>query len=209
MAADPFELKRREMTAQQLKARGIQDPRVLKAMEEIPRHLFVPSEARDHSYDDRPLPVGFDQTISQPYIVALMTEQLQIRPESKVLEIGTGSGYQAAVLARLAAEVHSIERIPELAEAATGRLESLGIRNVRIRVGDGSRGWPEAAPFDAITVTACAAQPPEPLLQQLADGGRLVIPLGLALHQTLTRIERHGDSFASHPICGCVFVPLL
>ena len=208
MVADPFELKRRKMVAEQLKARGIQNERVLRVMAEIPRHLFVPPGEEDKAYDDHPLSIGSDQTISQPYIVALMTEQLHLTPESKVFEIGTGSGYQAAVLARLAAEVYSIERIPELAESAARRLESLGIRNVKIRVADGSQGWPEVAPFGGIIVTACAAKPPEPLLQQLADGGRMVIPLGEGLNQTLTRIERRGDSLDPRPICGCVFVPL-
>jgi len=209
MVADPFELKRREMVAQQLKARGIQDQRVLQAMEEIPRHLFVPADVQSQSYDDRPQPIGADQTISQPYIVALMTEQLGLVPESKVLEIGTGSGYQTAVLARLAREVYSIERIPELAAEAARRLESLGIRNVQIRVGDGSQGWPEAAFYDGILVTACAAKLPDLLVAQLADGGRMVIPLGEGLQQTLTLIERCGGTLESHPICGCLFVPLL
>lgn len=197
------------MVSDQLKARGIHDERVLQAMEEIPRHLFVPTDARDQSYDDRPLPIGADQTISQPYIVALMTENLRLRPEAKVLEIGTGSGYQAAVLARLAAQVYSVERIPELAAEAARRLESLGIHHVRMRVGDGSQGWPEEAPFDGVLITACAAKLPELLAQQLADGGRMVIPLGQGLNQTLTLIERRGSALESHPICGCLFVPLI
>ena len=208
MATNPFELKRREMVAQQLKARGIQDQRVLQVMEEIPRHLFVPPEVQSQAYDDRPLSVGFDQTISQPYIVALMTEQFRLRSGARVLEIGTGSGYQAAVLARLAARVYSIERIPELAEAAVLRLESLGIRNVQVRVGDGSQGWLEASPYDAIIVTACAAKLPETLVAQLTDVGRMVIPLGEGLNQTLTLLERRGDSLVTHPICGCLFVPM-
>ena len=208
MATDPFELARRKMVAEQLRARGIRDERVLQVMEGIPRHGFVPLEAQNQSYDDRPLPVGFDQTISQPYMVALMTEQLRLRSGAKVLEIGTGSGYQSAILSHLASEVYSIERIPELAKTAAHRLELLGIRNVKIRVGDGSQGWPEAAPFDGIIVTACAAKLPEPLAAQLAGGGRMVIPLGEGLQQTLTLIERRGDSLEPRPICGCVFVPL-
>jgi len=208
MADDPLQEKRNRMVAQQLLDRGIRDPKVLRAMAEIPRHLFVPPEEREEAYGDRPLPIGADQTISQPYIVALMTEQLRLRPETKVLEIGTGSGYQAAVLARLATQVYSVERIPELAAQAARRLESLGIRNVQTRVGDGSQGWPEAAPFNGIIVTACAAELPEPLTQQLAAGGRMVIPLGRGQQQTLMLIERRGDTLESHSICGCLFVPM-
>lgn len=208
MTDDPLQEKRNRMVAQQLLDRGIRDPKVLRAMAEIPRHLFVPPAEQEEAYGDRPLPIGADQTISQPYIVALMTEQLGLKPEFRVLEIGTGSGYQAAVLARLVAQVYSIERIPELAAWAARRLESLGIRNVQTRVGDGSQGWHEAAPFDGILVTACAAELPEPLTQQLADGGRMVIPIGQAQRQTLMLIERRGDTFESHSICGCLFVPM-
>ena len=208
MVDDPLQEKRNQMVAQQLLDRGIRDPKVLRAMAEIPRHLFVPPEEQEEAYGDRPLPIGADQTISQPYIVALMTEHLRLRSELKVLEIGTGSGYQAAVLARLATQVYSIERIPELAAQAARRLESLGIRNVQTRVGDGSQGWTEAAPFDGIIVTACAAELPEPLTQQLADRGRMVIPLGQGLRQTLMLIERRGDTLESSSICSCVFVPL-
>ncbi len=196
------------MVKEQLQGRGIRDPRVLAVMAEIPRHLFVPAELAEEAYEDHPLSIGAEQTISQPYIVALMTEQLHLEPKSKVLEIGTGSGYQTAVLSRMAKEVYSIERLPELGSQAARRLESLGISNVHLRVGDGSQGWPEEAPFDAAIVTACAEELPGPLAAQLADGGRMVVPLGEALNQTLTLIERHGDQLESRPICGCVFVPL-
>ena len=209
MLADRFELPRRRMVEEQLRGRGIRDPQVLQVMGEIPRHLFVPSDRAEQSYEDRPLPIGGEQTISQPYIVALMTEQLGLKPETRVLEIGTGSGYQTAVLSKLAEEVYSIERLPELAEQAARRLESLSISNVRLRVGDGAQGWAEAAPFDGIIVTAFAEKPPDRLLSQLAVGGRMVIPLGAALQQTLTRIERRGGRLESQPICGCLFVPLL
>jgi len=207
---DPsFESARCRMVEEQLRARGIRDSRVLRAMGEIPRHLFVPPELAEAAYEDHPLSIGAEQTISQPYIVALMTEQLRLRPESKVLEIGTGSGYQAAVLSRMAKEVYSIERLPELGSQAARRLESLGISNVHLRVGDGSQGWPEEAPFDAVIVTACAEKLTELPAAQLTDGGRMVIPLGEGLNQTLTLIERRGDSLESQPLCGCVFVPLL
>jgi protein-L-isoaspartate(D-aspartate) O-methyltransferase len=196
------------MVEEQLRGRGIRDARVLRAMGEIPRHLFVPPELADKAYEDHPLSIGAEQTISQPYIVALMTQQLGLKPTSKVLEIGTGSGYQAAVLSKLAKEVYSVERIPELGSQAARRLRSLGVSNVCLRVGDGSQGWPEEAPFDDIIVTACAEKLPELLAAQLADGGRMVIPLGEALHQTLTRIERRGNQLEARPICGCVFVPL-
>ena len=196
------------MVQEQLSARGIRDLNVLRAMQEIPRHRFVPPDQAEQAYEDRPLSIGSEQTISQPYIVALMTERLRLKPASRVLEIGTGSGYQAAVLSKLAGEVYSMERIPELADSAARRLESLGISNVHLRVGDGSQGWPEAAPFDGIIVTACAGELPRPLAAQLADGGRMVIPLGEKLHQTLNLIERRGDALESQPICGCVFVPL-
>ena len=208
MVPDPLAGERGRMIADQLFARGISDAKVLRAMSEIPRDLFVPPDQRAQAYSDRPLPIGGEQTISQPYIVALMTQELRLQPASRVLEIGTGSGYQAAVLSRLASEVYSVERIPELAEEAFRRLESLDIRNVKLRVGDGAQGWPQAAPFDGIIVTAFAEEPPGPLLSQLVDGGRMVIPLGTSLQQTLTWIERRGDSLESHPICGCLFVPL-
>lgn len=208
-APDPFAEDRTRMLTEHLLDRGIGNPAVLRAFSDIPRHLFVPPELQAEAYADRPLRIGGGQTISQPYIAALMTEKLQLHPGHKVLEVGTGSGYQTAVLAKLGAQVYSIERIPELFEQASRLLETLGIKNVRFRVGDGAQGWTEEAPFDAILVAACARQIPEPLLKQLKDGGRMVIPVGDGPNQTLTLVERQGDTAATHSLCGCAFVPLL
>ncbi len=209
MTADRFALRREKMVGEQLRARGIRDTAVLKAMEEIPRHLFVPPDLAEEAYEDHPLSIGQDQTISQPYIVALMTEQLRLKPGARVLEVGTGSGYQTAVLSKLAQEVYSVEVIPQLSEQAAGRLELMLVDNVHLKVDDGSLGWPDAAPFDGIIVTAAAAKVPDRLAAQLADGGRMVIPVGEALKQTLTRVERHGELLKPHPVCECVFVPLV
>ncbi len=205
----PFELQRRQMVSDQLVARGIRDPKLLAVMGEIPRHGFVPIEHRAESYTDHPVPIGSGQTISQPYMVALMTEQLRLNPTARVLEVGGGSGYQAAVLSRLAASVYSMERIPELAQGASEVLRQLKISNVEIRVGDGSLGWPEAAPFDGILVTAAGSQVPPALVEQLAEGGRLVMPVGSLLDQTLTVVERRGGKEEVRSVCGCVFVPLI
>jgi protein-L-isoaspartate(D-aspartate) O-methyltransferase len=169
---------RARMVDQQIKARGIKDERVLQAMAKVPRHEFVPDKERADAYDDGPLPIGHGQTISQPYIVALMTDEAKPRPEHRVLEIGTGSGYQAAVLAELVKEVYTIELVPELADEAKDRLKRLGYKNVHARAGDGYKGWPEAAPFDAVVVTCGADHVPEPLFEQLKPGGVLVIPVG-------------------------------
>jgi protein-L-isoaspartate(D-aspartate) O-methyltransferase len=169
---------RDRMVATQLESRGIDDARVLAAMRAVPRHEFVPSDMASRAYDDTPLPIGHEQTISQPYIVALMTELAAVRPGAKVLEIGTGSGYQAAVLAELAKDVYSIEIVEPLARRAAETLRRLGYARVHLRTGDGYRGWPEAAPFDAVIVTAAPGKVPAPLLEQLAPGGRLVIPVG-------------------------------
>ena len=169
---------REEMVRSQIERRGVRDPRVLAAMRKVPRHEFVPAGVRDRAHDDGPLPIGHRQTISQPYIVALMTELAAVTPTSKVLEIGTGSGYQAAVLAELAREVYSIEIVEPLAREADATLRRLGYERVRLRTGDGYRGWPEAAPFDAIVVTAAPGSVPKPLIEQLAPGGRLVVPVG-------------------------------
>ncbi|MBI3963293.1 MAG: protein-L-isoaspartate(D-aspartate) O-methyltransferase [Deinococcus sp.] len=166
------------MIEYQIVARGVHDPRVLEALRTVPRHQFVPPEYVDDAYDDRPLEIGFGQTISQPYIVAYMTELLAPLPQHRVLEIGTGSGYQAAVLAELVAQVYSVEIIPELGTAAQERLKRLGYENVQVRIADGWLGWPERAPFDRILVTAAVSQIPPPLLEQLRPGGRLVMPLG-------------------------------
>ncbi len=176
-AGDQAELRDRMVTTQ-LEARGIDDARVLAAMRAVPRHEFVPSDMSARAYDDTPLPIGHEQTISQPYIVALMTELAAIRPGAKVLEVGTGSGYQAAVLAELAKDVYSIEIVEPLARRAAETLRRLGYGRVHLRTGDGYRGWPDAAPFDAVIVTAAPGKVPAPLLEQLAPGGRLVIPVG-------------------------------
>jgi protein-L-isoaspartate(D-aspartate) O-methyltransferase len=197
------------MVEQQIAARGVSDPRVLAAMREVPRHLFVPAGRRAEAYDDRPVPIGEGQTISQPYMVALMTAVLAPRETDRVLEIGTGSGYQTAVLARLAASVISIERHRPLASEAAGRLRDLDLDNVRIVVGDGTEGWPEEAPFDRILVTAGAPAVPETLRSQLADGGRLVIPVGPPGLQRLTTVDRYGDRFETREGEACTFVPLI
>jgi protein-L-isoaspartate(D-aspartate) O-methyltransferase len=175
---DPIDAKRQAMVDQQLKARDITDPRVLAAMGKVPRNRFVPEDLHALAYEDHPLPIGSGQTISQPYIVALMTQWAEVKPGDKVLEVGTGSGYQAAILAELTDRVFSIELLPELAEAARTRLRDLGYGRVQVRTGDGYQGWPEEAPFDAILVTATAPEVPPALKEQLKEGGRLVIPVG-------------------------------
>jgi protein-L-isoaspartate(D-aspartate) O-methyltransferase len=176
--SDADAARRARMVESQIVARGVRDLRVLEAMREVPRHLFVDASQRSEAYEDHPLPIAGHQTISQPYIVALMTELLDVQPGEAVLEIGTGSGYQSAVLAKLARQVYSIEIVPELAREAADRLKRLGYTNVAVREGDGYRGWPEHAPFDAIIVTATPERIPEPLLDQLAPNGRMVIPVG-------------------------------
>jgi protein-L-isoaspartate(D-aspartate) O-methyltransferase len=175
---DPFAERRVRMVETQIAARGVRNPRVLEAMRNVPRHFFVDPPQREQAYEDHPLPIAGNQTISQPYIVALMTELLDLEPGDKVLEIGTGSGYQSAVLGRLAGEVYTIEIVPELARSAAEKLKELGYRNVEVREGDGYRGWPEHAPFDGIIVTAAPERIPQPLIDQLAPGGRMVIPVG-------------------------------
>ena len=201
--------RRLDMVTTQLAARGVRDARVLEAMREVPRHLFVPESARHEAYDDRPLPIGEAQTISQPYMVAVMTQALAPLEADRVLEIGTGSGYQTAILARLAGSVVSIERHAALAARARTVLDSLGITNVDIHVGDGTEGWPDDAPFDRILVTAGAPNVPESLRQQLADGGRLVIPVGASGFQHVTIVDRHGDQYTERQGDACVFVPLI
>ena len=191
-----YQEKRRRMVREQISSRGVKDLRVLKAMEKVPRHLFVPPSLIDQAYDDTPLPIGFKQTISQPYTVAFMTELLELKGDEKVLEIGTGSGYQTAILAELAKEVYSIERIPELLEEAKKRLKELGYENVHLKVGDGTQGWKQYAPYQAIIVTAGAPSPPPPLLEQLDEGGRLVIPVGDRYSQEMWRIRKiKGEIF--------------
>jgi protein-L-isoaspartate(D-aspartate) O-methyltransferase len=201
--------KRKAMVSSQIEARGIRDPLVLKAMSEVPRHLFVPAGLVDAAYEDNPLPIGEGQTISQPYIVALMTGSLKLKGGEKVLEVGTGSGYQAAVLGRIAGSVFTIEIHPGLARRAAETLKRLGFANVRVRPGDGFFGWPEEAPFDAIVVTAAAPKVPPPLFAQLAEGGRLVLPLGAAAAvQRLTVVtKRNGQPWVESTL-DVRFVPM-
>jgi protein-L-isoaspartate(D-aspartate) O-methyltransferase len=204
-----FHRLREKMVRQQIAARGVSDRRVIEAMLRVPRHLFVPEEMRDRAYEDTPLPIGGGQTISQPYMVAWMTELLETKKGDRILEVGTGSGYQAAILCELCEMVYSVEKQPGLAKAAEERLTSLGYHNFRLRVGDGTVGWPEEAPFDGIIVTAGAPSVPEPLLEQLAEGGRLVIPVGPTGMQMLKRIRREGNEFKYSDEGACVFVPLV
>jgi protein-L-isoaspartate(D-aspartate) O-methyltransferase len=206
--ADDFVTLRIRMVAEQLAARDITDARVLEAMRQVPRHCFVPDDLQNLAYRDGPLPIGNNQTISQPYIVALMTQMLELRPDDIVLEIGTGSGYQAAVLCRLARFVYSLERYSALAERASVKLAELGYKNVDVHVGDGSQGLPDMAPFDAIIVTAAAPAIPGPLRAQLADGGRLVLPIGDQQQQLLQRVRRSGDSWQIEHQIPVMFVPL-
>ena len=197
------------MVEEQLRRRGISDPRVLHAMAKVPRHLFVPENYQPAAYEDRPLSIGEGQTISQPYMVAVMTQSLDLEGRERVLEIGTGSGYQAAILAELSQKVYTIERIPLLMERARKGLQGLGYTNLSYRTGDGSKGWPEEAPFDGIIVTAGAPETPKTLKSQLAERGRLVIPTGPRYTQTLYKVTRKGDHFIEEDITGCVFVPLV
>jgi protein-L-isoaspartate(D-aspartate) O-methyltransferase len=197
------------MVLEQISARGLDDPRLLAAFESVPRHLFVPEKWRSAAYQDHPLPIGFGQTISQPYTVALMTSLLQLVGEERVLEVGTGSGYQAAILGRMAGEVHTIELIPELAARAEKLLGELGVGNITVYAGDGSLGWPESAPYAGIMVTAAAPKAPGPLLEQLAEGGRLVIPVSRRWRDQLLKvITRRDQEFIEQVIAGVAFVPL-
>ena len=206
---DAYGEERLLMVEEQLRARGIRDERVLEAMARVPRHEFVSEEHRDEAYEDHPIPIGEGQTISQPFVVAAMLEALALRPEDVVLEVGTGSGYETAVLAELVRTVHSIERIAILAERARAVLQRLGYSNITVVHGDGSEGLPEAAPFDAIVVSAAAPRVPAPLLDQLRDGGRLVIPVGSGFAQELQLVRKIGTSATTLYLDGVRFVPLI
>lgn len=209
-AQDPSVAERARMVQTQIAARDVRDERVLAAMRDVPRHLFVPADLRREAYDDRPLSIGYEQTISQPYIVALMTQLAAVKPTDRVLEVGTGSGYQAAVLSTLAAEVYTIELTEPLGQAAAERLTALGYANVRTRIGDGYGGWPDAAPFDAIVVTAAPEHVPGALIDQLKAGGRLVIPVGPTFDtQDLELIEKDADGHIhKRSVAPVRFVPL-
>ena len=197
------------MVDQQLKPRGIKDERVLAAMAKVPREQFVPVDQRGDAYEDGPLPIGYDQTISQPYIVAFMTEQLRPKATDRVLEIGTGSGYEAAILAELVKDVYTIEIVGPLAKTAEATLQRLGYKNVHLKVGDGYQGWPEEAPFDAIIVTCAPDKVPQPLTNQLKDGGRLVIPVGERFAQQLYLLEKKNGRLRESTTLPVRFVPMI
>ena len=209
MRVQDFQKERLAMVEGQLRKRDIADPRVLGAMAAIPRHAFVSAEYQVAAYEDRPLPIGEGQTISQPYMVAVMTQSLDLKGEERVLEVGTGSGYQTAILAELAKTIFTVERLQALIQRAQKILQELGYANIFFFAGDGTKGWPEKAPFDGIIVTAGAPEIPQTLTSQLADGGRLVIPVGPRYTQTLYKVTRKGNRFTEEEITGCVFVPLV
>lgn len=204
-----FEVLGKRMVEEQLIPRGIKNERVLEAFRKIERHKFVPQELAASAYADYPLPIGEGQTISQSYIVALMTESLGLTGEEKVLEIGTGSGYQTAILSQLAKEVYSIERLEILAKKAEEKLKAMGYANIKLRCGDGTLGWPEEAPFDRIIITAAGPRIPLPLSEQLKEGGKIILPLGENSIQLLTLAEKRKGKLEFSEICKCVFVPLL
>jgi protein-L-isoaspartate(D-aspartate) O-methyltransferase len=209
VADDPVTLQRERMVADQVESRGVRNPDVLRVMRATPRHLFVPTGVRFMAYEDRPLPIGYGATISQPYVVALMTELLAPAKKHRILEIGSGSGYQAAILGQLAAEVYSVEIVPELARSAAKTLRELGYTNITVRQGDGYKGWPERASFDGIMVTAAPPEIPQALVAQLSRGGRLVAPIGSMWNQELIVIEKKADGRISRRSMGAVsFVPM-
>lgn len=207
-SSSEFASGRQRMVEEQLKPRGIRDERVLAAMAKVPREEFVPENLRAQSYSDSALPIGHDQTISQPFIVAFMTEQLRAQPTDRVLEIGTGSGYQTAVLAELVKDVYTIEIIEPLAKDASARLARLDYKNAHVKVGDGFQGWPEVAPFDSIIVTCAPDKVPQPLTQQLKEGGRMIIPVGNGLDQQLFLLEKKDGQMAERAILPVRFVPM-
>lgn len=207
--SDPYHTVRVAMVELQLRGRGIRDPRVLAAMQRVPRHRFLAPELQREAYEDRPLPIGHGQTVSQPYIVAAMLEALELQPSDTVLEIGTGSGYQTALLGELAGKVHSVERHAPLAERARKALQSLGYTAVEVLVGDGTEGLPAAAPFDAILVSAAAPRIPPPLLEQLAEGGRMIVPVGFSEGQELELVRKKDGTPIVTRLDACRFVPLI
>jgi protein-L-isoaspartate(D-aspartate) O-methyltransferase len=209
VAGDHYDLMRQQMVEQDIRGRGLKDPVILGVMGKVPRHLFVGAPLRNRAYGDHPLPIGEGQTISQPYVVALMTEALRLRPTDRVLEIGTGSGYQAAVLAEIVKEVYTIEIRKPLVDKAEKTLADLGYRNVKVKYGDGYFGWEEQAPFDAIIITAAANHIPPPLIKQLREGGRLIVPLGSTVYfQTLTLATKRKEELDVEQVCPVAFVPM-
>jgi protein-L-isoaspartate(D-aspartate) O-methyltransferase len=206
--ASDFAAQRQQMVQQQLMTRGINDQRVLAAMAKVPREEFVPPDSRAASYEDGPLPIGYAQTISQPYVVAFMTEQLRLKPSDRVLEVGTGSGYQVAILAELVSEIYSIEIVEPLAKNAEATLQRLGYKNVHLKISDGYKGWPETAPFDAIIVTCAPDKVPQPLVDQLKDDGRMVIPVGDRFAQQLYLLEKKNGQLKQSATLPVRFVPM-
>jgi protein-L-isoaspartate(D-aspartate) O-methyltransferase len=207
---DRYAVLRAQMVREQIVSRGVEDPRVLAAMEKVPRHLFVPENLRAHAYRDHPLPIGLGQTISQPYIVAFMTEALDLKPTDRVLEIGTGSGYQAAILGELVKEVYTIEIIETLGLRARRTLDAMGYGNIRAKIGDGYRGWPSKAPFDAVIVTCAPEEVPQALVRQLKEGGRLIIPVGRAGGvQSLVKAVKKGGRLEQKEVMAVRFVPMV
>ena len=204
-----FDSERQEMVETQIVQKGINEKNVIEVMLKVPRHLFVPEKFLSEAYNDYPLPTGDGQTISQPYMVALMTELLQLTIKDRTLEIGTGSGYQTAILSELSGEVYTIERNKNLSEKAEKLLSSLGYKNIKYKIGDGTTGWKEFGPYSRILITAGSNEVPKPLLDQLSNLGKMVIPIGNRLNQILTVIEKINDNLTKREICGCMFVPLI